>query len=362
METAVLVSPKDFSKSSYTSFFVVADIGGTTTTLAIIGAKSQKVFHIIFKQSFKTAEIDSFENILNNGLREAKEKYNIEISTACLSAAGHLERDRSYIRLTNLDKEIDTRKIIGNTLLARITLLNDLEAVCYGLDTLDLEKDTISLNPEAPKNPDPQSTMAAIGAGTGLGTGIAFFDKARKLHIPLPSEGGQTDFPPANELETELMWFIKKKYSPYKNHQPEFEQVLSGRGLENIYDFLSAKYHPTQISQMISKSSGTEKLELIRENYARDGQCRRSIDMFLGFYARAARNLAFTSCCYSGLFIIGRLALKYKEHFLTPAFIGEFLKHDKMPGLLRGIPLYLITNPDLPLFGCANAANNFKEL
>ena len=188
------------------------------------------------------------------------------------------------------------------------------------------------------------------------------FDKARKLHVPIPSEGGQIDFPPANELETELMWFVKKKYLLHKNHQPDFEHLLSGKGLENIYDFLSTKYHPTPITQIINKYSGVEKLDKIRENYARDGQCRRSIDMFMGFYARAAKNLAFMSCCYSGLFFIGRLALKYKEHFLTPNFIAEFLKHDRMPELLRNIPLYLITNPDLPLLGCANVAQNFRDI
>ena len=356
MEEIVLITPKSFKKSDYSSFAIVADVGGTNTTLAIMGAKSSTSFEIIFKHTYQTKEITLFETILNTALREAKELYDIETNAACLAAAGYLEKNRTYAKLTNCDRTIDTTQIIKKTLLAKILLLNDFEAIGYGLDTLNLEKDTLQLNPDAPKNPDSRNTFAAIGPGTGLGMSIAPFDPRKGLHIPLPTEGGHMDFPASSELEVELMWFIRKKQPSPKNHTPGFEDVLSGRGMENIYDFLSTKYPLTPVTKIINKFSGAEKLDKIRENHSRDGQCKKTVEMFITFYARAAKNLALLSCCYSGLFLAGRIALKYQDHLKTPLFLNEVRKQGS--NFLKTLPIYLITTPDIALHGCCNFALN----
>ena len=81
--------------------------------------------------------------------------------------------------------------------------------------------------------------------------------------------------------------------------------------------------------------------------------------MFINFYARAARNLALMAKCYAGLFIAGKIALKEIEFIKDKRFMEEFEKHDIRPDILKKIPVYVITNIDVSLYGCANAAVNF---
>ena len=361
MEKKIMIAPEDFSKSNYTSFSLVADIGGTNATIAIAGAKSPTSFEIIFKHLYYTREISTFEEVLNTALREAKKQYGIETSIACIAAAGPLERERTYVRFTNCGKEIDTKSIIKNTLLERILLLNDFEANGFGLDALNLEKDAISLNPDAPKTPDRSSSIAALGAGTGLGMSIAYFDNIKELHVPIPSEGGHITFAPASELEYELMLFIKKNYLAGKA-QPDYEEIVSGRGMEHIYEFLEQKFHHTPLTEKIAKLSGIERLDMIKDSYTQDLRCKKTIDLFMKIYARAARNLAVASCCQSGLFIVGKIAQKYWPHFSTNDFLNEFRTQAGVSAMLKAMPLYLVTNLDLPLLGCANAALNFKDI
>ena len=70
-----------------------------------------------------------------------------------------------------------------------------------------------------------------MGPGTGLGVATLVFGKNEI--IVLHGEGGQVHFTPRSNLEAEMYLWLRKE-----NKNVSAEEVISGRGLVNIYRFL----------------------------------------------------------------------------------------------------------------------------
>ena len=63
-----------------------------------------------------------------------------------------------------------------------------------------------------------------------------------------PSEGGHAEFAPRNDLEMELLNFLKKKFA--QKNRVSVERVISGPGLANVYEFLAAKF-PAEVNKAV---------------------------------------------------------------------------------------------------------------
>jgi glucokinase len=247
-------------------------------------------------------------------------------------------------------------------MLKHIILTNDFEAIGYALDFIDPERDLIRLDTAVAKIAiNRTGTMAVIGAGTGLGIGIVPYNQELRLHTPFPSEGGHTDFTPYNLQELELVHYLQTNHMTKEGVHPELERVLSGAGLMAIYDYLNAKGPKSALSKRIAKLVGNDKIKLIADNWLSDPVCKKAVELFIRFYARAARTVVLLSEPFSGLFIAGGIAQKHPEWMKSNMFLDEFFRQDRRLDLLQNTPLYLITNPDIGLYGCCNVAINFSQ-
>lgn len=366
-EREILISQNDFRISDYKFFVLSADVGGSHTYVAVMGVRSKKKYDMILKYSYKTSEVAVFHEVLNKALQDAHEMFHIGINRCCIGGAGPVSRKRGYIKLTNHDLEINQKEILAHTMLNKVILINDFEAVGYGLDMLDLVEHTYELDhvgEDLTHHWTPGNTYAVIGAGTGLGMSIVHYDLGKHLHIPLPSEGGHMDFVPYNHLEMELVEYLKKNKLTKKDVHPEYERVLCGTGVAILYEFLRSKqmFGETEITKKIDDMSEEEKPQEIFNNYKNDETCAKVVDMFINFYARAARILALIAECYSGLFIAGKIAIRNPELFGTGKFMEEFEKHDKRNDVLRKTKVYIVKNEDAGLLGCCNVAANFYNI
>lgn len=368
MEKQVGISKENFKHSNYERYVIVGDVGGTNSHLAVMGARNGKQYDLIFKMSEPTHAITAFDDYLNNVLKEAKEEYNISISLACIGAAGPISRKRRYVKMTNVDLELNVSDLVKKTMLNKIILLNDFEAIGYGLDLMDLNKDVVELKhlgKDLTEGRTTMNTFAVIGAGAGLGMSIAPYSgvNQKHLHVPSPSEGGHIDFSPQNELEWEMVKYLKENVLTDKDAFPELESVLSAKGMGNIFDFLVSKLdNKNDIIQRVMALEGVEKLREMEDNYENDETCKKTIDLFFVFYARGARYLGLISEAFSGLFITGKIARKHIEKLKNDEFMKEFELHDKKSEILRKMPVYVITNVDVGLYGCCNVAINFFNL
>ena len=355
----ILIGREYFDKGTYKRFLLVADIGGTHASLAVIGVKDKNSYELMFKEKHNTRAISEISYNLNNVLRAAKDEYDIEINTAAFCAAGPVLDDRREIRLTNAELVISKQSILSKTMLTTVALLNDFEAVAYGIDLLDITKDVMpfAVSESAAVI---RGAAAVIGPGTGLGMSLLAYDAVHNIHIPFASEGGHMPLMPAANIEWEFYNYLKNDV--LKNRaEPDIEMAVSGQGTKNIYGFLRKKnlFPETNTTRRIDSLIGDEKLHEIDISYDIDDTCRKTLDMFAIFYARTAKALALISECYGGLFLCGSITLKLLDVLRAGPFMREFTSHETKSALLKKIPVYIITNKNAALYGCANFVLNY---
>jgi len=302
---------KKFNVNDYSFFVLGGDVGGTNTNLAVAGVKGDNV-EVLFSMKFKTQELSGLNEAVKRILDYSKDKHKIRINNCCMAVAGPVSNGIG--ELTNVKWDVKVREL--SRLVKKVRLINDLQAVGYGINMLK-KKDIIELQ----KGKKTNGVKAIIAAGTGLGKGIIVDGE------PIPSEGGYSDLPVKNELEMSLLQKLKFK---------EYEEVLSGRGIELIHEFLT-KEKKTAAEAIMNK---------------------KTREMFKIFYARCAKNFALDVLATGGVYIAGGIAAKNPDLF-DKKFLQEF-SSSRFSQLLKGIPVYVITNYDVSLYGACYAARWMK--
>ena len=330
--------------------YLVGDIGGTKTNIAVVDYKSEK-YNILFEKSFPSKDYDSLRTIVKKVFSEDIDN-ELKISHACFGVAGPVKNGKCDA--TNLPWLVDSKKI-AETLkidLECVSLLNDLEAAAYGLEVLE-EKDVFVLNKG---NSQKNGNMCLISAGTGLGESIIFCD-SRKCK-PSPSEGGHADFAPRNKIEIDLLNYLMNKYG-----RISYERVLSGPGVLNIYNFFKDTAYQNTPSWILDKLKNGDPSAIISEigMAKKDECCEKTLDLFVSIYGAQAGNLALTSLATGGVFIGGGIAPKILDKIKDGAFMQAFTHKGRLSVLVSQMPVKIILNDKIPLMGCANFLKNYSE-
>jgi len=285
-----------------------------------------------------TASASHFCQLVNNFLAHAREE-SFEPDDACFAVAGPVEEEGTnrLVRMTNARLVVDQRELVRRTSLKHVDIMNDFEAVSYATNLLSGE-DFVTLNRgSAIKG----GTRVAIGAGTGLGKSILYWHERLGTYIPISSEGGHGDLPLLTEEEFLLSRFIKREYRI--REVVVYEDVLSGRGLENIYQYLNA-------SKFLTSPAGLSAEEISKTK--RTNPCsRETFRWFVEFYARCARNFVLDALATGGLYIAGGIAARNTDSFTD--FVQEFVRNDAYHGILKKIPVHIVTNYDISPIGAA---------
>ncbi len=326
--------------------YLVGDIGGTKTNIAVLDY-SDKKFKSIFENSFLSKDYDSLRTIVKKVFEEdLKGKFNI--SKACFGVAGPVKNGKCDA--TNLPWLVDAKKIAEVLSLnpSDVFLLNDLEAAAYGIECLE-DKDLFILN----KGDEQKGgTRCLISAGTGLGESIMVFDG--KNYRPIPSEGGHTDFAPRNKIEMDLLENLMDKYG-----RISYERVLSGPGLANTYEFFK-KTSYQDISAWLSERIKQEDPSAVISEVGmskKDEACEKALDLFVSVYGAEAGNLALKSLSTGGVYIGGGIAPKIIDKIKEGAFMQAFTNKGRLSVMISQMPVKVILNPKHPVIGCGNFLN-----
>lgn len=340
---------KQFKKNVYHSFVLAGDIGGTNTNLGVFGVKSKKpkllaLFH------FDSKKIKGLHYAVNEALEHAKKNYGISLNKACFGVAGVLSPGKDHAKITNAKWDVSKKILLERTQLKKILLVNDFEAIGYGISILS--RNDIMVVKRTRKVP--KAPMLVIGAGTGLGKTTLIYSESSKSYAAISSEAGHSDFPAQSQREIDLVNFIKKHKRIKQNIS--YEQVLSGQGLTNIYRFLrkGGKFKETKYAKDIDKSSF--KPELISKYRKTDRTCKETFKIFKMIYARFAKNFALDCLAWGGVYIAGGIAPKNREIF-DREFVKVFEQNYKVAGALRKTPVYLILNYNAGLLGAGLLAS-----
>ena len=201
---------------------LAGDIGGTNARLAVLEENGAQ-FNIVNEHDYPSHDYKSLEDIVADFVKERQ----CIVEHACFAVAGPVIRGKCVA--TNLPWSIEAAKLAAVLGKKRISLINDLEALAYGLTTLP-ETDLVTLQKGAE---NAYGNYAVIAAGTGLGEGGLLWSGARTF--PITSEGGHSSFAPRNGLEIELFRYLSERFGGHVS----CERILSGPGLRNVYDFFS---------------------------------------------------------------------------------------------------------------------------
>jgi len=228
--------------------------------------------------------------------------------------------------------------------LEEFWITNDFQIIGWGIASLG-EADLFCAKAGEPGFGE---TRAVIGAGTGLGKAILSFDGKR--YVPLPSEGGHSDFPIRDRLELDLAEYIRGG----RETPASYEDFLSGRGIEGIYEFLRETRGETDLTSEIEEAG--DKAAEISEHRKIDPLCQETFRIYAKFYGRCAKNFVLETLATGGLYIAGGIAAKNREIFVSPEFQAEFLNAEKQQHILERTPVYVIANYDVSTIGACNAA------
>ena len=326
--------------SSNPACVLAGDIGGTKTRLAVCEVAGTQL-QTLAEHSYPSQEYAALEDVIDAFL----ETHDYRPDAACFGVAGPVRDAES--RITNLPWHISAAAIASRFRLRRTSLLNDLEATAWGIRALGAQ-DFHILNPGSAHA---AGNAAVIAAGTGLGE--AGLCRAGVELVPFGTEGGHTDFSPGNELEIELLRYLKANHT-----HVSWERVVSGPGLVALHAFL-CRHHaepaPGWLQQEMQSGDPAATITRAAQS-ARDALCVAALDWFVHLYGVEAGNLALKTMATGGFYIGGGIAPKILPQLARGGFMAAFCAKGRMRPLLEQMPVRVILNDRTALFGPALVA------
>ncbi len=134
--------------------------------------------------------------------------------------------------------------------------------------------------------------------------------------------------------------------------------MVSGRGLENIYDHLkqSGMYEPDWLAARLAAAQ--DPAAVIAEAGSSNEAliCAEALALFLSAYGGAAGNLALSGMASGGFYIGGGIAPKLLNNLKNSGFMSAFTDKCRFSEFLGRIPVRVILEPKTALQGAAVAA------
>ena len=319
---------------------LAGDIGGTNARLAYFQPQNGHL-RLVSERVFPSREHSELGEIVTRFLDESAARPEV----ACFGIAGPVRNGR--VETSNLPWVIEQSRLAKQIRLPSTLLINDLEAIAWGIGGLTAA-DLVPLNRV---NGPVTGNQAVIAPGTGLGEAGLFWDGSR--HYVFACEGGHTDFAPQDDLQIELFRFLKDRFG-----HVSYERIISGPGLVNVYEFLRESGYGKESPALAGKLTQGDAPAAI-SCAALDASCplaEKALDLWISVYGAEASNLALKVMSTGGLFLAGGISPKILGRLKCPLFMQAFLDKGRMRPLLESIPVEVVINEKTGLLGAARCA------
>ena len=322
-------------------YLLAGDVGGTKTILALFraGSKSEQPF---LEKTYANRDHDDLESIVSSFLTGM----DGPIERACLAVAGPVTGPQ--VQLTNLPWVIDAQRIGTRLGIERMLLINDLEGIARSIPHLS-PLDLLTLHPG---ERDPHGPIAVIAPGTGLGEAYLTWDGER--HEVHPSEGGHVDFAPTDDLQSDLLAYLREE-----SGRVSVERVGSGSGIPNVYRFLRDRRGMEEPPELGAELAGLEDPTSLIVSAAVDSKCALCVETlrtFVSILGSEAGNLALKLLATGGIYLGGGLPPRILPFLQDERFLEVIRDKGHHEQLLERIPVHVILNPRAALLGAAERA------
>jgi glucokinase len=260
----------------------------------------------------------------------------VPVTNALLAVAGPVESERC--KLTNCSWIIDVNELLTTFGLAKVGVVNDFAATAYSLPSLT----PADLYAIGGGRAVPRAPMAVLGPGTGLG--VACLVPGSKEPAVIAGEGGHATFAAASHREDAVIDYLRCHFG-----HVSAERVLSGAGLENLYQaiaVLDEREVPSRDAAEITKT-------------ALNGTCRTAcaaLDMFCALLGSFSGNVALTFGARGGVYIAGGIAPRIAEFIGRSEFRERFEEKGRLRPYLEAIPSNVIVHSAAAFMGLKSLA------
>jgi glucokinase len=284
--------------------------------------------------TFEVARYAHFPDVVAAYLNMHRDQ--VPVTRALIAAAGPVEADRC--KLTNGSWIIDADELRRTFRLAEVRVVNDFAATAYSLPGLTAP----DLRPLGGGRAVPGTPMAVLGPGTGLG--VACLVPGAGEPAVVAGEGGHATFAAASDREDAVIDYLRRRFG-----HVSAERVVSGTGLENLYQAIAALDEieaPSRDAAEITKT-------------ALDGTCRTAgaaLDMFCALLGSFSGNVALMFGARGGVFIAGGIAPRIVELMGRSQFRRRFEEKGRLRPYLEAIPSNVIVHSAAPFVGLKSLA------
>ncbi len=326
-----------------TQINLIADIGGTNIRLAQATAES-----ITDTSSIDISDIETYLCKKFASLAEVVAHY-IEVKAlsnyvinACFAIACPVDSD--LISMTNLPWQFSQKELKQTLKFNSLSFINDYTAIAMAIPLLsDDQKVKIGRGTCVAGKP-----ISVCGPGTGLGVAnlIPLTISGKEQWHCISGEGGHIDFAAVNDTEQQVLNFIqgiKKRVS--------YEQLLSGYGLEQIYQALLFINQGKEITTVKDKLSAKEISTKALEGTCHI--CEQTLTLFCNVLGSFAGNLALIMNSQGGVYIAGGIVPRFIEYLKASDFRKRFESKGRLSNITEQAPTYVITEQQPGLLGAA---------
>ncbi|MFT2110729.1 glucokinase [Marinomonas sp. 2405UD68-3] len=315
------------------SHALIADLGGTNARFAVVSLNEYQPQKV---EVFACNEFDSFFSAASQYLDVCSLSIK-DLDAVVLAIAGPVNQE--IIKFSNNPWSFtkkDIESFFGETV--QVALLNDFDAIGYSLDVLSTNE-YIQIGEGQPV--DAMSPAWVVGPGTGLG--VACVVPQTNINLILPGEAGHVDVASCTPQEDYILAFLRERHG-----RVSAERVLSGMGLENIYEALAKR---SGIDQRLSaKEVGDAFLN-------QDPLACAAFEQFFMYLGRVVGDLILNVESRGGVFIAGGIVPRYLAQFQASNFRQVMQEKGRMSDFVGNIPVFVITAEYPGLMGCANYAS-----
>ena len=312
---------------------IIADIGGTNLRIAITDHHND----ISDIKVYQCAQYKSLQDIIVDyiSVRNLQEK---SIS-ACFAIACPVENDQ--ISMTNLPWSFSKSALKETLGLNALIFINDYTAIAHAVPMLS-NNQKVKIGSGKPVTHAP---ISICGPGTGLG--VANLVHHKNEWISLSGEGGHTDFAPTDQLEIDILTYLQTKYE-----HVSYEQLLSGLGIEQIYQaiqFIQSGQSYSLPAPEITSNAQNDSCDI----------CKLTLDTFCRVLGAFSGNLALTLGSFGGVYIAGGIVPRFIQYLESSDFRKSFEAKGRFEGFNANIPTYVITEKQPGLLGASAYLTNF---
>lgn len=308
--------------------FLVADVGGTNVRFALAYIDEDNNIKLEKLSVLPTENWLYLEDAVTDYLKHVGAKP----SRAAIAFAGPVNKDE--VSMTNGTWQFNQSELAPFLKMEEVKVFNDFCAKACSLPLLGNDQLLQIGGGEIEEN----GNKIVVGPGTGIGVGALV--SAGEKWKAVSSEGGHIGFSPSGDIEKEICAVLNKDY-----HRITVEDLVSGRGLSNIYHALgfingrhNLKLHPAEINEKATNEQDVDAIQTFK--------------VFSGMLGCYASDMAGTFNATGGVYLTGGVLPKIQEYFLKSDFREKFEENDKLP-FVKDIKTQLITEEQPTLIGVA---------